>query len=826
MSGVPRRARGTDAARLRFLVVHALLIDLVLAVGALAAWPIYRSASFVVAVAVGVVAGHAVALAGLRWRWSGWWVALAALGVYAVIGLPVGSPDSLGSPAAAVRGLLDVLTAPVTGWKDLLTLELPLGSYQATLAPVLLVFLASATAALSCAWRARRMWVLSVPVALIPTVFGVVFGARSLTAPVSIGPLQVQPETVVGSAALLAALGVVVWRTRTDRRRALDAAVAATGVRTTGSARRGLAGRAAVATGMLAIASTGAAVWGPWALADQPRNVARTAVAPVLELERALSPLAQYRAFFADDRYDEVLFSVDAPDRVDRMRLATLPAYDGRTVRATAADAAPGDPAASFTRVPSRLGSGGAPSAQMRVEIAAWSDIWAPTAGRLDAIEFEGARAADLADGFFHNASTGSAIEIADPGFEAGDAYRLTAVLETERPALASLRPARSGPALPESVVPESLREWVDAQGAPAGGAGLELLIDRLRARGFLSHALLLTGDTAPRWLADLGGDAFQPSRAGHSTDRIGDLFAQLLDREREVGAAEDAALVAAVGDDEQFAVAGMLLADHLGFDARVVVGTRLSSDQELPACEDGTCRGGDLAAWIEVQDASGAWVPVDVTPQHESFPSPEVEQRQDPENPTDVRRENAEAVLPAEANPSDGADPGDDARSDTADLTGLWTALRIGGLSLLGVLLLFGPLAVILAAKAVRRRRRRRSADVVERFTGGWQEYVDTAVDHGYPAPRSHTRQELAALYAADGAGEGVRLATWADRSVFDVAPPSDAETEEFWRIVQAERARFAAQKGFWARLGARLSLRSLMRRDPAGARGRTGRR
>jgi len=56
--------------------------------------------------------------------------------------------------------------------------------------------------------------------------------------------------------------------------------------------------------------------------------------------------------------------------------------------------------------------------------------------------------------------------------------------------------------------------------------------------------------------------------------------------------------------------------------------------------------------------------------------------------------------------------------------------------------------------------------------------------------------------------------LATWADRSVFDVSPPTAEENDEFWRIVAAERTRFAADKGFWARLRARLSLRSLLPR------------
>ena len=811
-----RASRAGAAARVRFLVIQALLLDLLFAVGAVAAWPIYRSGTFVLTVAAGLLVAHVVAALGVRWRWSGWWVALAALGGYVLLGLPVAAPGSLVSPSAALRGFIGVLTAPVTGWKDLLTLELPLGSYQTTLAPTLFLFIALPTVALSVAWRSSRWWIVAVPAGLLLTVFGVVFGARELTAPLSIGSFSLAREVLVGAAAIIAALGVVVWRTRSERRQALATAVAASGVRTTGPATRGLVGRAAVATTMVALAVLGAGAWGPWALAGQTRDVARSAVDPVLEIAQTLSPLAQYRgAFTVDDAYAATLFTVDAPDQVDRLRLATLPYYDGRTARAVDPASGLGDPATAFTRVPSRLDSAGGDAVDLTVTVDTLDGIWLPTVGSLETVTFDGARAADLSDGFFHNVATGAAVELIDGGLESGDSYRLSAAVDSPV-AAASLEPSRSGPSLPDTVVPESLREWIEAQGVSGGGSGLETLIELLRARGYLSHALTVDPTTPPAWLTDLGTDDFQPSRAGHSTDRIDDLFTQLLDRQREVGGTDDAALVAGVGDEEQFAVAGMLIADQLGFDARVVVGTRLTSTQELPTCDDGSCRGGDLAAWIEVQDAGGSWTALDVTPQHETFPSPDLEQRQDPQNPTDVRREQAESVLPADANPADGTERSDDVTEEGADLEPLWFALRVSGVSLLGLTILFGPLLAIVAAKAFRRRSRRRSPDVVERFTGGWQEFVDTAVDHGYPVPRTQTRQELAALYAGEDAAPGVRLATWADRSVFDVAPPSAEENAEFWRIVDAERSRLAAEKTFWQRLRARVSLRSLRSRRP----------
>lgn len=809
------RARRTSRVRLRFLLTQAAVLDLVIAVGAVAAWPIYRSAAFVVLVVVATAAGHALAAAGLRWRWNGWWLAAATIGAYVVLGLPLAAPSMLGSVPQALQAVLGVLTAPVTGWKDLLTLDLPLGSYQTTLAPALLVFLAVPVAALSLAWRGGRLWPIAVAVTLLPTVFGVAFGSTALQAPVVLGPIVVPREAIVGMAAVVAALIAVVWRTLSDRRRAIATAVAATGVRSGPRPLRGLAGRVATAAGMVTAAVVIAAVAAPWALAGQTRDVLRSDVDPRLELAAALSPLGQYRASFADDRFEQTLFRVEAPAEADRVRLATLPFYDGRVARVVDPAAAPGDPRTAFSRVPSALTAPpGTAVGTARVSIDAYEGVWMPTVGSVTSLDFTAGDAAALADGFYYNAETSAAVQLGDPGLAAGAAYRHEAAIDASPAALGSLEPLRAGPSLADELVPPSLIAWTDAQEASAGGSGLETLIERLRARGFLSHALTVDEADPPAWMSDLGDYAFQPSRAGHSTDRIETLFADLLMRENEVGGDDDALLVAAVGDDEQFAVAAMMIADRLGFDARIVVGTRLhSSDETLSTCVDGACTAGDLAAWIEVRGRDSTWVPVDVTPQHAVFPSPDVQQRQDPKIPTDVRQEQAETVLPADANPSDGGQRPDDDTTATQDLTALWTALRIGGLSLLIVLLLFGPFAVIVLVKLLRRRARRSADDPVERFTGGWQEFVDAAIDHGRPAPRSQTRQELATAYG--GTPNAVQLATWADRSVFDVAPPEATESDRFWELVETERSRFDEGLGWWARLRARISLRSLLHRE-----------
>ncbi len=827
MSAAPplrrRSLRRAERPSARLIVLSTVLLDALFVVGAIAAWPIYRSAPYVLAVTVALVAAHLLAWAGLRWRWSGWWLALATFGTYVVLGLPVAAPSMLGGGVdQALRGFIGIVTAPVTGWKDLLTLDLPLGSFQTTLAPAFLLWLAIPVTALSLAWRAQRLWLLAPTLGLLLTVFGVLFGAPTVSAPVQWGPLQLPGpvEMAVGAAAVLVALGFIVWRSLYDRRRALRAAEAATGVRTTGRSGSAVAGRIAISASMIAVALVLGAVYGPIAVAGQSRDVLRARIDPQLHIQSQLSPLAQYRAFFADDRFGELLFLVAAD--ADRVRLATLSYYDGQLARVLDPAVSGTDQSTAFVRVPATLPAPGDTRATAaEVTIAGYDDVWMPTVGSLTGVQFRGTEATALAEGFFYSASAQMGVQLGEPGLRDGVGYRQQAAVADDLPAVADLVPGRSAPRMSPAIVPESLTDWIRAQQAPAGGEGLALLIERLRARGYLSHALTVDDQNPPLWRAELGEYTFEPSRAGHSTDRIDTMFTALLQRQNEIGGDRDAALVAAAGDDEQFSVAAAMIADQLGFAARIVLGARLTGD-DLPTCEDGACRGGDIAAWIEVQDASGVWVPVDVTPQHENSMSPEDLQHRDPEVPTQVHQDHAEQVLPGDADPADSSDRSDDPAEQTIDWSALWAVLRIGGIGLLALLVVTGPFLLVLLAKAVRRRSRRTAPDAVDRVTGGWDEYVDAAVDSGLPAPRTHTRQELAALHGADDAASKVTLlAAWADRSVFDANETTEAESTRFWEIVEAERDRLIAERGWWARLRARLSLRSLWR----GRRTRMGR-
>lgn len=828
----PRRRTRRERRSAAFFGWSSLLLSAIIVVGAVAVWPISRHPVLLTVVAAAIVLGHLIVLAAIRWGWGLWRTSAVTIGVYLVAALPASAPGMLTGLDDIGRGLVGVLAAPVTGWKNLLTLELPVGDYQTVLALVFFLFLVVTVLMLSLAWRSQSAWPLAGAVALVPTVFGVIFGSSLLrAAPAWVaGAPAGSVELAIGAAALLLALGHTVWRSRYERRRALRIAADASGVRSSGGGRSVMLGRTVIAASMLAIAAVVAGAVAPASLAGQNREVLRTAVDPREEISQTLSPLMQLRAFQADELYDRVLFTVSATGPLTRIRLATLPEYDGVSARvidpASATDSA-------FLRVPSTLQApAGTTPVELTVEIVDYEGIWVPLGGSVTGISFEGDRATALADAFFYQREGGMGVDLAEPGLAAGQRYVQQGAVSGGVPAVAQLTATRQGPTLPEEIVPESLVDWIDQQDAPAGGPGLAMLIERLRARGFLSHAVTVPEGAAPAWITALGDYSFQSSRAGHSTDRIDRLFRALNEKQSEVGGDDDRMLVAGVGDDEQFAVAAMMIADQLGFDARVVVGVRLESDEPgLPACSGGACRGGDVSAWVEVQDAGGAWVPIDVTPQHAIAMAADPEIRQDPKNATELHDEVAEQVPPVRALPTDAVTNSDEPEEPASD-GAIWAVVRIAAMSLLALLVLLSPVLAVLLAKALRRGARRKGAEPA-RFAGGWEEFIDAAVDLGHPIPGTQTRRELAMLYAApgmdspEGAGgpQALLLADWADRAVFDELPPPPGASEQFWEIVDAERARLAEGRGIWARLRARLSLRSFKRRAAARRAARRGR-
>lgn len=796
-----RRAEASSAPR---WIAAALYTAVSAALAAVAAWPIYAAVSFVVLVVAASLAGAAV-VALVAWRrGSGWALAAGLVAAFTLLAVPLAVPSRLTSPLDVLRGLGESYAGVVVAWKDLVTVDLPVGAYRNLLIPALVVFLVGTALVLALAARRDRWATVAVVPGLGMSGFGLFFGRTATSAPLSVGPLALAApvETVVGVAALLTAVLWLAWRAHDERARALrrasDVSAAQVGTGRSRTDRR----RAALGAAMIALAVVVTVAVVPWASRGAEREVLRSAAGPQEQIAEAVSPLAEYRSMFSDARADQVLFRVSGEGTLpERLRLATLDAYDGEIHRAS------GDGGAGFVRLPATRDAGDGRTIEVEVEIADLDGIWMPTAGRLASATFEGDRRGALADRFYYSAAAEAGVQTSDGGLRAGDRYELSGV-EPAPVDLATLTP----PGAPQGVSGgDNLKRWVEEHATGSDGAALQALVQLLRERGYLSHSLASAGTTAPAWAADLPGYQLQPSASGHSLARIDRMFERLLDREDDPRAEATGNYVAAVGDDEQFAVATALIARELGFPARVVVGARLeTADATLSTCDAGECRPRDLTAWTEVQGTDGQWATIDVTPQWEQSPSLEVTQQQDPENVTEVRPDTVEEVVPPEPVQED--DSRDDAtRTDEGlDLAWLWPVLRVAGIGVLVVLVLFGPFLAVMIAKAVRRRGRRRDPDPRGAIAGGWDEYVDAGLDAGRSVPRSPTRREVADAFATPA---GIRLAADADRAVFAAEEVTPDEVAAFWRIVDDERRVITRQRGFWRRVRAAVSLRSFLR-------------
>ena len=494
------------------IAVGSAFVAVIVVLAAVAAWPIYRSASLVLL--VGVSAAVAVGIAAFAWRttlrgsaprprvagaprWSVGAVALVLLGALFLLGVPLAVPSrlnaawvngaGLGGALELLRGLGDVAAGLVLGWKDLVTVDLPVGSYRNLLVPALVVFLVGTCVALLLAWRADRWAYAAVPVGLGMLSFGLFFGRASSSAPLPWGPLTVWAplETALGAMGLLTALLWLAWRSRDERMRSLQRAAIFSGVRVSRRPSRADRRRGALGAGMIAVAVLVAIAVVPLVARGADRDVLRAATGPEVDISAAVSPLADYRSNFLDARADEVLFTVESEGALpDRVRLATLDSYDGEVYRTGGTGALD---AARFVRVPSSLDAGQGNDVDVRVTIGDLDGIWMPTVGHLASVEFTGERAASLADRFYYREAASAGVQTADGGLAPGDAYTLRAV-EPEPPALATI----DAPGGVESAVepPPGLRAWVDAHLSGSGGAALNGLVELLRDRGYLSHAL------------------------------------------------------------------------------------------------------------------------------------------------------------------------------------------------------------------------------------------------------------------------------------------------------------------------------------------------
>jgi hypothetical protein len=153
----------------------------------------------------------------------------------------------------------------------------------------------------------------------------------------------------------------------------------------------------------------------------------------------------------------------------------------------------------------------------------------------------------------------------------------------------------------------------------------------------------------------------------------------------------------------------------------------------------------------------------------------------------------------------------GEDETFNLAGLIGI--ILAVGGITLGILALLASPFIVIGAWKAAKRRSRRNAARASDRISGGWDELTDRAVDYGARVAPGGTRVEEAATVAtALTLPQVTTLAERADAEVFGPADPTPEDVDAFWAEVDGLVGGLGKEAGFFKRMKARLSLRSLM--------------
>jgi transglutaminase-like putative cysteine protease len=663
----------------------------------------------------GLVVGTTAALVAGRLRLGAFATVALALAGYALFG------SALAVPAQATVGLLptgqsltSLVVGAVWGWNDLLTLAAPvdLPDYV-TVVPYVSAWLVGLVGTILAArwlpahpgssWRPAVL--LGGPVLLY--LASVLLGTRE--------PFQPGLRGVLFAAVALVWLG---WRRRAAER--VEVVGREGVIRSTGMPRRRIAGVAVLVGAAVALgALTGAAVVPP-----PDRFVLRERIQPPFEPLDVASPLSGFREY-SKLREDDTLFTVTGLHPGQRLRLATMDAYDGHLWTVAGARTSTTG-SGSFTLVgpeipaPPLLTAAGEQS--LTIEVADYDDVWIPGVGYALSLGIPGATREEL-QGLRYNAATGSAVLTS--GLKEGDVIVSTAVVQQtglDDDDLAGVPVARvdlaSVTVIPDIVAAKAVEFAGDAASPIEQLRAIELT---LQSTGYFSRGT--ASDAAP-------------SVAGHGADRVGELFAGEV----------------MVGDEEQYASAFALMARSLGYPARVVMGF-------APVVDDGdervTVTGRDVTAWVEVAFEGIGWIPFSPTPDQTDVP-----QDQDPKPQTQpqpqVRQPPRSVSEPDDLLTAVEIDAGD---SDDAGGVVIPGWLVVAALAvLIPVVLLVAPVVVIARITAARARRRRRAAEPHEAMRGSWDELVDRYSELGYTVPARATRRRTARALAGQVAPDGLR--------------------------------------------------------------------
>ena len=819
---------------MKLKVTYAAYLALLTALSLQFVWPIYQDIYLFVTALVSLTVGLGIGAYQQARKAGLTTTTLLTLVAYLLLALPLANPRALASGDSWLNGFLEAITGPIQAWKQIITIELPIGTYHALLAPVLVLYLLTGLLFGSLLFgKTSRYWLASFPVLAI-VIFAISFGVTSVPGDFTILGFTLPLETPLVSGSLLFVALVVYlnWGARATRRENLLVRQDSLGFTTNLLVRK--LRRIALTSSVIILAVAVSATTMQLTGVANTRTVLRSGVEKLRVLQQQTSPLSSYRMYFSDpELLQSDLLSYSAETAPERIRIATLPYFNGETFTVAPSSEGGVNDNVFFSRVPADLPVEGSGSTKkLTIKVGKLDAIWLPIVNNVKRVTFVGQDSAKLSDSLFLNRTTGTAAII--PGISNNATYEVE-YLPQALVAAEDLR--KSTPSIEAKYVPENLTTWLDRQTDLSGNDGetIKSLAQRLRLRGFLSHSLTEPTVSATEnvsWVNVVQNLEFTQSTAGHNLSRIDKMFKDLNDQEERVGKRGN--LVATAGDDEQFATAIALIATEKGYPARVMLGIRTGQAEDvpgIPSCSEsagtGTCKGANLAAWAEIQGDNGDWYAIDATPQFEKPLTLTPPPPGNPKVPTEAGEDSAEVLPPGKSIPSTDSNCLKNPEKCKTPPKPWWEQAWEFFLTFIlpviqwtSIVLVFvGPFLLVATMKRRRRRSRREHESPFARIVGAWEEFVDVSVDFGAPMPRTKTRLEL----AKDSANPDVlKLAELANEMSYgsDEFDSVDIDEEalvatinESWEIFNAELERLKSSTKPIERIRAKFSLRSFIR-------------
>lgn len=714
---------------------------------------------------VGLVLGFVVGHIQGTYRWP--LIGTVALGavLYLVLGGPLAVRDDVKWGFLPTgQTFKDLVSGPVTGWMDLLTLVPPVDARGNVLAIALFVSLVGTVLVYANARATRSRWRLLVPPFALLAVI------------IALGTAQPAARWVQG---LVLGLLLVGWLAARDH---LDPEI---GQVRAGGGRPALS-RVLAGTALLAVAALAGLLLGP-ALpgvgSSEDRQVVRTEVVPENDDTVLASPLSSFRDFTRTSPsgwYDRQLLQVEGVPGRTPLRLATLDTWNGSTWGIAGRGSERSDAGRSFQQFGRRVGvlASGSPSeVTVSVPEGGYSGPWVPTTGRVEGIEFAESSQERLEGEAWLNLSTNTVL--APPTLEPGDEY----TLRTDLPPLGAqdlpedLAVARGSMPIrgDDSFVESRIGAWSGDVEDP--WESFVAVATTMREKGTYTDGAPAARSDATEQQRRSFTDEVLRYPAGHSEGRL-DSFLNSSPL---------------AGNDEQYAATMALVGNRLGIPTRVVIGAI--------ATDDGKVRGRDIRAWVEVKRADGTWfqvLPQMFSPGPDGTKAPESAPQEWEQEPVDIP-EPPEPPPPPPEPVVDWSSP---------STWPLWAQLLAVFVGLPLLLMLLTPVVI-----AVRRAIRLRRGGPDRRIGRAWNDLMEEARVLGHRLPASGTRVEQAV--ALGPVVDAVPAAMRADTLVFGERPPDAAAVTAWQRELRVVRRRMRRAAGPGSRLRALVDPRPLFSRQ-----------